>query len=45
MTMRGVEIRLITGLHAKQLVTKNVLAVFHDCQGDVLCTGIDKGDT
>jgi hypothetical protein len=44
MAVRGVEIWFISGLDAKQIVTKNVLAMFHDCQGDVLCIGIDKGD-
>jgi hypothetical protein len=42
MTMRGVEIWFITGLEAKQLVTKNALTVFGDCQGEVL--RIDKRD-
>ncbi len=44
MAVRGVEIWFISGLKAKKMVTKNSLAMFHECQGDVLCIGIDKGD-
>jgi hypothetical protein len=44
MAVRGVEIWFISGLNAKKIVTKNALAIFHDCQGDVLCISIDKGD-
>jgi hypothetical protein len=44
MAVRSVEIWFISGLDAKQFVTKNVLAMFHDCQGDVLRIGSDKGD-
>ncbi len=44
MAVRGVEIWFISSLDAKQVVTKNALAMFHDCQGDVLDIGIDKGD-
>jgi hypothetical protein len=32
MAVRGVEIWFISGLHGKQVVTKNVLAMFHDSQ-------------
>jgi hypothetical protein len=42
MTMRGVEIWFISGLKTKQLVAKYALALFGDCQGEVL--RIDKGD-
>jgi hypothetical protein len=41
--MNGVEIWFVSGLEAKQFVTKNALTLFDDCQGDVLCIG--KGDT
>jgi hypothetical protein len=44
MAVRGVEIWFISCLDAKQMVTKNALAMLHDCQGDVLCIGIEKGD-
>jgi hypothetical protein len=44
MAVRGVEIWFISGLKAKQIVAKNILAMFHDCQRDVLCIGIEKGD-
>jgi hypothetical protein len=44
MAVRAVEIRFISGLDAKQIVTKNALAMFHDCKRDVLCIGIEKGD-
>ena len=42
MIMRRVEIRFISGLEAKQFVTKNFLTLFDDCQGDILC--INKRD-
>ena len=44
MAVRGVEIWFISGLDAKQFVTKNALAMFHHCQGDGLCIGIDERD-
>lgn len=44
MAVRGVEIRFISGLDAKQFATKNALAMFHDGKRDVLCIGIKKGD-
>jgi hypothetical protein len=44
MAVCGVKIWFISGLKAKQIVTKDCLAMFHDCQGDILCIGIDKGD-
>jgi hypothetical protein len=44
MAVHGVEIGFISGLKANQIVTKNTLAMFHDCQRDVLYVGINKGD-
>jgi hypothetical protein len=44
MLVRGVEIWLIAGLKAKQIVAKNILAMFHDCERDVLSIGIEKGN-
>ena len=44
MTVRGVEIWFIPGLNSQKIVTKNILSMFHDRKGDVLCVGIDKRD-
>lgn len=44
MAVRGVEIWFISGLKAKEFVTKDGLAMFHDCQGDILCIGSKKGE-